>query len=114
MVDNGGCFWSIYVINQEFGLTVRRTRGTQHMDDIEETDDLFRPLKEPGNSYDMAHSGNVNFGVDAVRVTKSILSPLKDPLIEVHLTYKSQAFAFENHAVANNRASGHISEKLNV
>ena len=114
MVDNGGRLWSIYVTNQDFGLTVRRTRGTQRMDDIEETDDLFRPLKEPGNSYDMAHSGNVNFGVDAVRVTKSILSPLKDPLIEVHLTYKSQAFAFENHAVANNRASGHISEKLNV
>ena len=84
------------------------------MDDIEETDDLFRPLKEPGNSYDMVHSGNVNLGVDAVRVTKSISSPLKDPLIEVHLTYKSQAFAFENHVVTNNRASGQISEKLNV
>ena len=50
-------------------LCLRRTRGTQRMDDIEETDDLFRPLKEPGNSYDMVHSGNVNFGVDAVRVT---------------------------------------------
>ena len=59
------------------------------MDDIEDTDDLFRPLKEPGNSYDMVHSGNVNLGVDAVRVTKSISSPLKDPLIEMHLTYKS-------------------------
>uniref|UniRef100_F6I1G1 Uncharacterized protein n=1 Tax=Vitis vinifera TaxID=29760 RepID=F6I1G1_VITVI len=71
-------------------------------------------LKEPGNSYDMVHSGNVSFRVDAVRVTKSISSPLKDPLIEVHLTYKSQAFPFENHVVANNRASGQISKKLNV
>ncbi|KAF8388038.1 hypothetical protein HHK36_026704 [Tetracentron sinense] len=52
----------------------------------EEAEELFRPLKEPGNSYTKICFSNRSFGLDAAHVAEPILVSLKDQLTEVDLS----------------------------
>lgn len=60
--------------------------GRRAFIDAEEAEELLKPLKEPGNSYNRICFSNRSFGIDAAYVTEPILSSLKDQLTEVDLS----------------------------
>ncbi|XP_065861154.1 RAN GTPase-activating protein 1 [Euphorbia lathyris] len=52
----------------------------------EEAEDLFKPLKEPGNRYTKICFSNRSFGLDAAGVVAPILSSMKGQLTEADLS----------------------------
>ncbi|XP_042517985.1 RAN GTPase-activating protein 2-like isoform X2 [Macadamia integrifolia] len=60
--------------------------GRRDFIDEQEAEEVFRPLKEQGNSYTKICFSNRSFGIGAARIVEPILVSLKDQLIEVDLS----------------------------
>ncbi|XP_049358879.1 RAN GTPase-activating protein 2 [Solanum verrucosum] len=62
------------------------SKGKRAFIEVEEAQELLKPLKEPGNSYSKICFSNRSFGIDAARIAGPILAALKDQLKEVDLS----------------------------
>lgn len=62
------------------------SKGKRAFIEAKEAEELFRPLKEPGNSFTKICFGNRSFGLGAAQVAQPILISLKDQLKEVDLS----------------------------
>lgn len=60
--------------------------GRRSFIDAEEAEELFKPLRENGNSYTKICLSNRSFGLDAARVAVPVLSSIKHQLKEVDLS----------------------------
>lgn len=60
--------------------------GRRSFIDAEEAEELFKPLRENGNSYTKICLSNRSFGLDAARVAVPILSSIRHQLKEVDLS----------------------------
>ncbi|KAL6214711.1 hypothetical protein ACLB2K_014143 [Fragaria x ananassa] len=73
---------SISVVESVFDIS----GGRRSFIDAEEAEELFKPLREHGNSYTKICLSNRSFGLDAANVAVPILSSIKHQLKEVDLS----------------------------
>ncbi|CAI0466238.1 unnamed protein product [Linum tenue] len=62
------------------------SKGSRSFIGAEETEEILKPLKEPGNSYSKICLSNRSFGLEAARVAGPVLESIKDQLNEVDLS----------------------------
>ncbi|XP_050378842.1 RAN GTPase-activating protein 1-like [Argentina anserina] len=73
---------SISIVESVFDIS----GGRRSFIDAEEAEELFKPLREHGNSYTKICLSNRSFGLDAAHVAVPVLSSIKHQLKEVDLS----------------------------
>ncbi|KAJ6351201.1 hypothetical protein OIU78_007184 [Salix suchowensis] len=94
------------------------SKGVRSFIEVEEAEEILKPLKEPGNSYIKICFSNRSFGLEAARVAEPILASIKDQLKEVDLSDfiagRPEAEALEVMNIFSSALEGSILKSLNL
>lgn len=94
------------------------SKGKRAFIEAEEAEELFRPLKEPGNGYTKICFSNRSFGLGAARVAEPILASLKDQLKVVDLSDfvagRPEVEALDVMNIFSNALQGSLLSSLNL
>ncbi|KAB5544980.1 hypothetical protein DKX38_013092 [Salix brachista] len=94
------------------------SKGVRSFIEVEEAEEILKPLKEPGNSYTKICFSNRSFGLEAAHVAEPILASIKDQLKEVDLSDfiagRPEAEALEVMNIFSCALEGSILKSLNL
>ncbi|CAI0559879.1 unnamed protein product [Linum tenue] len=94
------------------------SKGSRSFIEAEETEEILKPLKKPGNSYSKICFSNRSFSLEAARVAAPVLESIKDQLKEVDLSDfiagRPEDEALEVMTVFSTALEGSILRSLNL